>query len=135
MGHGFRTELSAQKELQDIFPESKVQALHLVDQQFYHLDTCFCILKESTVMYYSPAFDTESKNKIIQSFDVCIDVSGEDAKNFACNAVNCNSYVILHNASSKLKTTLQEHGFTVIENNMSEFLLSGGSVKCCALHA
>ena len=135
MGFGFRTELYAEKELQDIFPETTVNALKLVDPRFYHLDTGFCVLKETMVMYYSPAFDTESQDKIKKKFEVCIDVSNEDAMNFACNAVHHDKYVILHHASNNLKKTLSNYDLTVVENNMSEFLLSGGSVKCCVLQA
>ena len=135
MGHGFRTEVNAQNDLQKYFPESKVHSLHLVDPRFYHLDTCFCVLKESMVMYHSPAFDKDSQEKIESCFDVCIDVSNEDATNFACNAVVFDKIIILHCASDDLKRKLRAHDMTVIETNMSEFLLSGGSVKCCVLHA
>ena len=133
IGHGFRSSLSAGKEIQEILPHSKVHSLKLIDSRFYHLDTCFCVLKESTVMYYPAAFDNESVAKINEYFDNIIEVDKSNALNFACNAVQFQNYVIMHSASKSLKEDLRNLGFSVIENNMSEFLLSGGSAKCCVM--
>ena len=42
--------------------------------------------------------------------------------------------IVLNRASDKLVHDLEDHGYAVYENNMSEFLLSGGSTKCSILH-
>ena len=135
MGYGFRTQVAASNELQACLPETKVMSLKLINPDFYHLDTCFCVLNQQTVMYYPDAFDTKSKNLIETQFTNKIIVSEDDAKNFGCNAAQIGSNIILHKASNNLKQSLHKHGYNIIENNMSEFLLSGGSVKCCILHA
>src|SRR5690606_35043226 len=35
----------------------RVIPLQLVDENFYHLDTCFCPLSATEAIYYPPAFD------------------------------------------------------------------------------
>ena len=135
MGYGFRTSYNAAEELRNIFHNSNVQTLKLINPKFYHLDTCFCILNNSNVMFYPGAFDDDSVSKIKQHFPDHIEVSLEDSEKFSCNAVIIDQYIILNKASNNLKTKLQNIGYMVIEINMSEFILSGGSVKCCVLHA
>ena len=131
LGYGFRTDVKVASEIN--FPN--LQTLELVDPRFYHLDTCFCPLKDY-VMLYVPAFSGESFQKIVKEFDsriIC--VSEEDAVNFACNSlyVSITSTLIGHKYSISLKETLSSLGITTSECDMSEFLKSGGSVKCCVL--
>ena len=133
-GHGFRSEVEGADEIQCILPHVNVTSLKLIDERFYHLDTCFCVLNENTVMYYPDAFNQDSLLKIENGFTNLVKVNETDAQNFACNAVVINDIIVLHCASKDLKTELETLGFTVVENNMSEFLLSGGSAKCCVLH-
>jgi len=133
-GHGFRSEIESSSEIQTLCPHVNVQTLKLCDERFYHLDTCFCVLDENTVMYYPNAFDQDSLLKIKNAFTNLVKVSEIDAQNFACNAVVLNKTIVFHCASKDLTLMLQDHGFTVVENNMSEFLLSGGSTKCCVMH-
>ena len=131
-GYGQRSKKESYIELSSILPDVKIYPLELVDPFFYHLDTCFCIIKD-IVMYYPNAFSNESIEYIESEFQHSIKVSEADAKNFACNAFNYDNFLVLHKASDLLKSQLDEYNIKVIENNMSEFLLSGGSVKCCIL--
>jgi len=133
-GYGFRSEIIAAYQITDQCSHLTVQTLKLCDPRFYHLDTCFCVLDENTVMYYPGAFDEESEQKIKIAFTNIVKVSENDAQHFACNAVVLNKTIVLHCVSNPLKKELQNYGFTVVENNMSEFLLSGGSAKCCVMH-
>lgn len=135
-GHGFRTDSRVENELKEFLPKVDVKSLKLIDSKYYHLDTCFCVINEENAMYIPHAFDDESVDKIKGSFSKLITVEGKDAENFACNAININDLVIMHNASSELKDNLiNTFGVKVIENNMSEFMKSGGSSKCCVLEA
>ena len=134
-GYGFRSSYKAASEIQSVLKNVTIHTLKLVDERFYHLDTCFCVLNNDSVMYYPDAFDKESNEKIERNFQVKIVVSEYDALKFSCNAICIKNYIILHEASLDLKNSLNKIGYTVIENNMSEFLLSGGSAKCCVMHA
>ena len=134
VGYGYRTIFEAAEELQLVFSNIKVYPLRLANPLFYHLDTCFCVINETCVMYYPDAFDDESLKLIRKNFKDRIEVSDYDAMNFACNAVQAYNHIILNSASDELKDELANRKLTVIENDMSEFILSGGSVKCCVLH-
>jgi len=60
-------------------------------------------------------------------------VSETDARNFACNAISIDKSVIMHKASAGLKSALVQHGFEVIEADVSEFIKAGGACKCLTL--
>src|SRR5207245_1024676 len=62
-GYGVRTALQAHRHLAEIL-DVEVVPLRLVDERFYHLDTCFCPLPEGRVFYYPDAFDRASLERI-----------------------------------------------------------------------
>jgi N-dimethylarginine dimethylaminohydrolase len=112
-----------------------VVTLKLVDQRFYHLDTCFCPLEGGFAMYYPPAFDEESRAAIEKRVpaDKRIAIDEEDALSFACNAVNVDDAVIVNRATSAFVKTLARKGFEVVQSPLSEFMKAGGSAKCLTL--
>ena len=139
IGHGFRTISSSHREVGEFLGmdyNRNVHSLLLVEPEYYHLDTCFCPLDGGHLLFYPKAFSSNDVRLFYDKFgkDNCIEVSEEDAKNFACNAISLGNKVVLNRATEKLTYDLQDHGYDVYENNMSEFLLSGGSTKCSILH-
>lgn len=138
LGHGFRSNKDSKNEITDIISDNSlnIHTLRLTNPLWYHLDTCFCPFGEDRLLLYEKAFDRESLNKIYSVFEEknCIKVSDEDAENFACNSISVpNNILIGHSFTPDLKKQFREIGYTGIENLMSEFLLSGGSTKCCVL--
>ena len=133
-GYGFRTEIESHKEIAKFF-EVEVVPIRLVDERFYHIDTCFCPLTGGLVMYHPPAFDYDSRiaieTRIPANKRIIVDT--QDAGNFACNAVNIDDKVIVNKASDNLKSKLNQLGFEVIEIDLSEFIKAGGSAKCLTL--
>ena len=132
-GYGFRSSFAASAEIQEYLPHVQIIPLKLIDPNFYHLDTCFSVLNHDTILYYPKAFDENSNEIIRNHFRNCINVSYSDAMNFVCNSLEYDNFVITHKCSLSLKTELLNHNFKIIEMNMSEYLLSGGSVKCCVM--
>jgi lysine-ketoglutarate reductase/saccharopine dehydrogenase-like protein (TIGR00300 family) len=133
-GYGFRSELDAHPYLAK-WLNIEVLSLQLVDERFYHLDTCFCPLAGGYLLYYPPAFDFYS-NRIIEMRvppEKRIAMSEPDAVNFACNAVNIDHVVIMNKASDELKQRLASVGFQVLETPLTEFLKAGGAAKCLTL--
>ncbi|PZO50914.1 MAG: TIGR00300 family protein [Phormidesmis priestleyi] len=133
-GYGFRSELDSHPYLAD-WLDVEVLSLRLVDQRFYHLDTCFCPLTDGYLMYYPPAFDAYS-NRLIElrvPAEKRIAIDEIDAINFACNTVNVDRTVVVNQASDALKEALNERGFTVEETPLTEFLKAGGAAKCLTL--
>ncbi|MBW4553569.1 MAG: TIGR00300 family protein [Aphanocapsa sp. GSE-SYN-MK-11-07L] len=133
-GYGFRSELDSHPYLAK-WLDIEVLSLRLMDERFYHLDTCFCPLAGGYLLYYPPAFDAYS-NRLIEirvPANKRIAVQEADAITFACNAVNVEQTVILNKASDDLKTHLAAAGFEIIETPLTEFLKAGGAAKCLTL--
>lgn len=133
-GYGFRTELDAHPLVAE-WLDVEVLSLRLMDERFYHLDTCFCPLSSGYLLYYPPAFDAYS-NRLIEMRVPApkrIAISEPDAVNFACNAVNIDKIVVMNKTSDGLKQQLADAGFQVIETPLTEFLKAGGAAKCLTL--
>jgi len=134
-GYGVRTSLIVHRHLAAIL-DVEVVPLRLVDERFYHLDTCFCSLPGGRVVYYPAAFDPPSL-AIIRSrvpAERRFEVEAQDALGFACNAVVTGDTFITNRASPELRAQLAAWGFGVEVCSLSEFMLAGGAAKCLALH-
>jgi lysine-ketoglutarate reductase/saccharopine dehydrogenase-like protein (TIGR00300 family) len=133
-GYGFRSELDSHPYLAK-WLDIEVLSLRLIDERFYHLDTCFCPLANGYLLYYPGAFDSYS-NRLIEmrvAPEKRIAIVEADAVNFACNTVNIEDIVVMNKASEILKARLGEAGFQVLETPLTEFLKAGGAAKCLTL--
>lgn len=133
-GYGYRTDLKTYDAISSLM-NTPVAVLELVDPSFYHLDTCFCLLNETSVMIYPQAFTAEGRNLIHSIFEQVIEVGLDDAlERFALNAFCPNgSDVFLQAGSVETNAYLQNAGFVIHELETSEFMKSGGSVFCMKL--
>jgi N-dimethylarginine dimethylaminohydrolase len=134
MGYGHRTSVECAPALADVL-DIEVEPLRLVDERFYHLDTCLCPLEGGYLMYYPRAFDEVSRARIAARVPAArrIEVAETDALNFACNAVNSGRHVFLNCASRELARTLEAHGFKLHQTPLAEFMKAGGAAKCLTL--
>lgn len=133
-GYGFRSELDSHPYLAK-WLDTEVLSLRLMDERFYHLDTCFCPLTGGYLLYYPPAFDAYSNRMIEMRVPESkrIAVGEADAVNFACNAVNFEQTVVMNKASEELKQRLLAVNFQIVETPLTEFLKAGGAAKCLTL--
>jgi N-dimethylarginine dimethylaminohydrolase len=134
MAHGHRS-ISAAREVVSDRLDADVVTLRLVDQRFYHLDTCFCPLEGGYAMYYPPAFDEASQAIIEKRVPAAkrIAIAEDDALAFACNAVNIDSTVVVNRATPAFVKALAARRFEVVQSPLSEFMKAGGSAKCLTL--
>ena len=118
-GYGFRSDLKGLR-----------QAAEILDLD-YHLDTCFCLLREDLALYYPGAFSkyTISKIKDIE----LIPVSDEAAHDFACNSIVYKDSILMPLQNEETIALVEGLGFDVHPIDTSEFLKSGGSLKCMSL--
>lgn len=128
-GFGHRTNISAYEQLQKLI-SVPIIVLNLVHDVYYHLDTAFCVLDKDFVMLFPPAFTDDGLQLIKRVFANVIEVTHEDANNFACNALALGRNVVLQHGSKNVCTNLRKHGFEPVEVETSEFMKSGGSVFC-----
>lgn len=130
-GHGFRSQPEVYEEVARAF-EAPVILLKLVNERFYHLNTCFCSLTPEAVLIYPSAFDGESLELILKIFPIVLTASEPEAIRFmACNgAVIDSNTAILQRGASGVASHMQAMGLKVVEVDSSEFIKSGGSVYC-----
>lgn len=133
-GYGFRTSLEVYDEISRRL-DVRVLALRLEDPAFYHLDTCFSVLNERSVLVYPGAFDAEGIGLIQHFFEQVIEAPEHEARRlFACNA-HCpdGKNVLIQRGCTDTVQRLAQAGFTAREVDTDEFLKSGGSVFCMKL--
>lgn len=135
-GFGFRTEQSVYDEICRIM-DAPIVKLELINEQFYHLDTCFLPLNESEVALVPEAFTAESLQAIRKCFEGVYEVPLEEAANgFSCNAhiiyskERKQTAAVIQKGNPVTLNIIQQSVHKVIEVNTSEFMKSGGSVFC-----
>lgn len=134
MGHGHRSDAAVAPELERML-DVDVVPLRLVDARFYHLDTCFCPLRDGRLLYYPAAFDEIAQSRIASRVPAHMRIAVEeaDALAFACNAVDLDDALVLNRASPALRQALAAWGYRTVETPLDEFLKSGGAAKCLTL--
>ena len=136
MGYGFRTDLECHSIISKAL-DVEVVSCELVDPRFYHLDTCFLPIK-NRIVYYREAFSGRSQEIMLRKLvdignevgelDV-LNVHEDQAKDFLCNSIEVNNKII----SPSDMFSLSFSGRKTFTCNMSEFLKSGGAIKCLTL--
>lgn len=133
-GYGVRSSLESHRALCDIF-NVEVVSLRLVDERFYHLDTCFYPLPGGRAVYYPPAFDEPSLAEIRRRVpsEKRIELAESDATRFAANAVRIDDTIVCNHASDNLRSRLADWDFDTRVCPVDEFMLAGGAAKCLCL--
>lgn len=133
-GYGHRTDISAYSEISEVL-NVPIIALKLINDKFYHLDTCFVPLSKDSVMLYPGAFQKDDLEGLKKIFKEVIEIPEKEAAgNFSLNAHVFISpqgkSAILQKGSPVTTGVLRQKGFEVIEIDTSEYIKSGGSVFC-----
>lgn len=137
-GHGIRSNLDgvrkAAKFMTILGREKDLVLVKLVDERYYHLDTCFCPMGDSA-LFYPKAFSADSID-ILQKMGAR-PVSDEDAAHMVCNGVYLDNgrapKFIVNDIGAELRKWMEGLGIEIILNPTSEFQLSGGSNRCLTL--
>lgn len=128
LGYGFRTSENTAQYLHNS-SRYPITTLELVDEAFYHLDTCFLPLSEDLAFYYPPAFTSTGIKHLKANFDILIPLTSHEAEGFACNSVVIGKNVICQ-PNPTFEQKLIDLGYTPITLDMHEFNKSGGGIHC-----
>lgn len=133
-GHGQRSDRGAADAIAAHFGY-EVVPLELATPHFYHLDTCFCALSGGEVLFYPPAFSARAVRRIRERVmpGLLIEAAPDEATALCVNAVNLGRTVVMAEAPPRLRAILTERGYTVVEVDLSPFILSGGAAFCMTL--
>ncbi len=130
-GYGFRTSLEVYDEIEAI-TGAQVHRINLIDNRFYHLDTCLAILNKSTAFAVKEAFGPSGWDILNEKFKNLIEIPLNEAINHFAGNMTClfGTDVILQKGTSQTLRALNDLGVKVHEIETSEFMKSGGSVFC-----
>jgi N-dimethylarginine dimethylaminohydrolase len=129
-GYGWRTDPHVYPSLAQAMG-APVLVLPLTDSTYYHLDTCFCPIDESTVLVHEPAIAVEGMALVRKAFERVVEVEADEAERFACNAAAFfGRVVVIDRRAAATSAQLRSMGYETIEVDTGEFIKSGGSVYC-----
>jgi len=135
-GYGHRSDVSAYTELAEKL-QVPIIALELINQNFYHLDTCFVPLSDTQIMLCKEAFTDEGLALLRLCFEEVFEIPVAEAIDTFClnahaihNPYNGKKAAIIQAGSLEAKRILAHCNYQVIEVQTSEFMKSGGSVFC-----
>ena len=105
-GYRIRSDVNGHQHLGKVL-ERLVLPLELVDNRFYHLDTCFCPLAAGEAIYFPGAFDAYGRKVLESHIPRLLAVEQSEAVRFACNAVVVGKTVIVNTGSDQLMAGLR----------------------------
>ena len=130
-GYGQRTQQGAYQQIAEVF-DAPVITLELTDPRFYHLDTCFCPLNETTALAHMSALAKPAQALITRLFPNLIEVDAQEATALmTCNAAAFHGKnIVVQRGAEKTAQRLRKFGFQIHPVATDEFIKSGGSVFC-----
>lgn len=129
IGTGFRTNKKAAKTIGKIANRNTI-ILELVDERFYHLDTCLMVLNDNVIFYYPKAFSTESILKLKSLRSQLIEIDDKEVKNFAANSIVFNNNVVIQIGNPKIAEKIKRLGYKIFNINLNEYMKAGGGAHC-----
>jgi N-dimethylarginine dimethylaminohydrolase len=130
-GHGFRSSADAHAVVAETFGVP-VLSLTLVDERFYHLDTCLCPLDERAALVVKEAFDADGLALLDAVFDELVPCDADEASDaLAANAVVVPGRgAVIDRRAVLTADALARYVDDVVLVDTGEFLKSGGSAFC-----
>jgi len=131
-GYGFRSSKAGIDRFTEAMQQQEftVTPLQLVDETFYHLDTCFAPLNGNAAMVYPGALSESAMAVLRRGWKRLHEVSRDDAMQFVCNGVAVNGYFIASHLPDAIATIVKNEGLKPLVVDTSEFEKGGGSVFC-----
>jgi N-dimethylarginine dimethylaminohydrolase len=132
-GYRFRSDIRSHQRLAELLGCLAI-SVELVDERFYHLDTCFCPLPDGGALWFPAAFDEYGQRAIREHCGPLSEVQPAEAVHFACNAVVVGQVMVLPEGCPRLTAHLAERGYRCHALPMTEFIKAGGACKCLTLY-
>ena len=131
---------NAWPEIEAIHPlERDVLRIRLIDERYYHGDTCLCSFGPTRefLLAYSPVIEPASLGVLRATFgDQLLEIGDEDAAIYAANSFAFTRQgtpflVMPEGITSSLQRAVTDRGVEILSTDVSEFhKKGGGSVKC-----
>ncbi|VDO52187.1 unnamed protein product [Haemonchus placei] len=132
-GYGPRSDRQVYEKLR-VLGGFDIVICELVHPNFYHLDTCFTPVNQTTALWYPPAFSERSKKEIMRRLPRSVAVSEAEANAFVCNSIAIRNTVLAPIGVTKTtREALALRQLNVTELDMSEFIKGGGACQSLVL--
>ncbi len=132
LGVGPRTDEDAAGDVQD-FLGLPVTTLRLLDDVFFHLDTCLAALSDGTVLVVEGALSPIDESRLCRAPGVAriVYLSRAEGAAFGANLVELDARrVVIHRGARGTIALLRRLGFAPISVPLGEFLKAGGGAAC-----
>ncbi len=130
VGFGPRTEELALKHLATDLGV-RVRGLRITHPGMYHLDLAFCPIDDRTALVCPEAFDDASAAALLELVPDPVVISEAEAIGTWCaNSVVVDRTVVMPGCPDHVRHRLEAAGYAVVQVDVSEFHLGGGSVRC-----
>lgn len=131
-GTGFRSDPRSHAEAAAHLGRPVVP-LTLVDSRYYHLNTALGVLDDATIAYLPAAFSPESLLLLRRMFPDAVIAEESDTQWLGLNLVSDGLHVVLPAQATRLSDQLVDRGYDPVPVDYSEFLKSGGGIKCSTM--
>lgn len=131
MGHGFRTQRGAARDLERLL-DAAVVPLELRDPRLYHLDMALAVLDDGTAVVCLEALDEASvaRLRVHPAVRDLVPIPLREALAFGVNLVQVGRTIVSAGAAPTMRRELAARGFRVRSVRLDEFHLAGGSAAC-----
>lgn len=138
-----RTNMSAVKHLQELFPHKKVKSFNLrksntiADENALHLDCCFQPLGKGKAVIYKEGFLNEDEYEwLVNLFgkENCYHITKREMYDMNSNVFSISPDVVISEENfTRLNSWLREQSFTVEEVPYAEIAKQEGLLRCTTL--
>lgn len=132
IGLSNRTNLGAVQHLQSLLTQFEVIPISF-KKRFLHLDCVFNVISQDLALIFPEAFN-EKEISLFRSRYELIEVTEKEQFTLGTNVLGIgNKRILSQPINADVNKKLRNHGFEVIEVDISEIIKSGGSFRCCTL--
>ncbi|GIN88765.1 hypothetical protein J6TS2_51510 [Heyndrickxia sporothermodurans] len=132
IGLSNRTNIGAVRHLQSLLTQFEVIPVPFTEK-YLHLDCVFNVISENLALIFIDAFSEKEINFFRSRYEL-IEVSKKEQFTLGTNVlVIGNRTVLSQPINLGVNKELRNHGFDVVEVDISEIIKSGGSFRCCTL--
>ncbi|KQL51283.1 hypothetical protein AN964_20040 [Heyndrickxia shackletonii] len=132
VGLSNRTDQKAADQLQRLLNQFNVVPIPFKDK-YLHLDCIFNVVSPDIALIYPNALTKKYIDYFASRYEL-IEVSEEEQFQLGTNVLSIgNKRLLSLPVNKKVNQQLRDHGFQVIEVDITEIIKSGGSFRCCTL--
>ena len=111
----------------------------MVQKPWFHIDTCMAPLPTGHILAFMDGMTDQAKETLMREGferfgmdpkEFLIEVSEEDALNYACNFRQFADTVVMADVSDDLKRQLETTGNNMVYVDVGQFIKGGGAVHC-----